>query len=67
MGQNEGDDEQEKRVWEREIVEGNKRKKVIKEMEKKTKERRFGEMTEMVQKLKKIRNGKRGIKHIGKR
>jgi hypothetical protein len=50
MGQNEGDDEQEKRVWEREIVEGNKRKKVIKEMEKKTKERRSGEM---VQKLKK--------------
>jgi hypothetical protein len=50
MGQNEGDDEQKKRVWEREIVEGNKRKKVIKEMEKKTKERRFGEM---VQKLKK--------------
>jgi hypothetical protein len=31
MGQNEGDDEQQKRVWEREIIEGNKRKKVIKE------------------------------------
>jgi hypothetical protein len=51
MGQNEGNDEQEKRVWEREIVEGNKRKKVIKGIEKKTKERRFGEL---VQKLKKV-------------
>jgi hypothetical protein len=50
MGQNEGDDKQEKRVWKREIIEGDKRKKVIKEMEKETKERRSGEM---VQKLKK--------------